>query len=103
MAWDKVTKIDSIAKRKPYTREHQGMLCEYNGIGKRMVVRAAEQPIRKLILTNKQRRAKNAQLLGQRIGVNETCKRFVGDAGYKLATSWPTSQRVNYGAGDARK
>jgi len=29
MAWDKVTKIDTIAKRKPYSKENQGVLVEY--------------------------------------------------------------------------
>ena len=29
MAWDKVTKIDSIAKRKAYTKENLGKLVEY--------------------------------------------------------------------------
>ena len=29
MAWDKVTKIDSIAKRKPRTKVNAGMLVEH--------------------------------------------------------------------------
>ena len=31
MAWDKVTKIDSIAKRKAYSKVHQGVVVEYAG------------------------------------------------------------------------
>lgn len=30
MAWDKVTKIDSIAKRKPHTKANLGKLQEYH-------------------------------------------------------------------------
>jgi len=31
MAYDKVTKIDSIAKRKPHTKVNLGVLVEYDG------------------------------------------------------------------------
>ena len=91
MAWDKVTKIDAIAKRKPYTRSHLGKLLEYAGT-RHIVPEEFVRP--RLILTNKQKRAKSKDF-------NVTMHIRAG--GNRSSTSWPTQPRVQYGSGDARK
>jgi hypothetical protein len=87
MAYDKVTKIDAIAKRKAWTKTHLGVLEEY-----RRTTPLEYQPLaHHRPLNNRQRRAKSACLIGY------------GDASNRMNTSWPSAVRVQYGAGDARK
>lgn len=43
MAWDKVTEIDSIAKRKPYTKVNAGLMSEYSGAYHRAGERACSE------------------------------------------------------------
>lgn len=87
MAYDKVTKIDAIAKRKAWTKTHLGKLEEY-----RRTAPLVYTPLEyQRPLNNRQRRAKSASLIGY------------GDASNRLNTSFPAQVRVQYGAGDARK
>lgn len=87
MAYDKVTKIDAIAKRKAWTKTHLGKLEEY-----RRSAPLEYQPLGyQRPLNNRQRRAKSAALIGY------------GDASNRQQTSWPTKVRVQYGSGTAIK
>jgi hypothetical protein len=80
MAWDKVTKIDSIAKRKAWSKANQGKLSEY-----RDAYNAGARAVAEF---------KVADTYAQRsVTVSKSGKMFRRAAvvGAGVTTSWPTN------------
>jgi hypothetical protein len=81
MAWDKVTKIDSIAKRKAWSKVHQGVLVEYDKAFGRV-------PAHELCRDT-------AAQLTVAIGRSGKMRRDMNHGCGKIGTSWPKNHKTS--------
>jgi hypothetical protein len=83
MAWDKVTKVDSIAKRKAWTRSNLGKLLEHADSFKVAVGRGTD------IASWQADRGANAGQQSVTVSKRGRLHRRVNHGCGRIATSWP--------------
>jgi hypothetical protein len=83
MAWDKVTKVDSIAKRKAWTRENLGKLIEHKG----SVERAAQSG--RAAASFAPVRGNTQNQMSVTLSKRGRLHRRIGSAKGPIGTNWP--------------
>ena len=88
MAWDKVTKIDSIAKRKPYTKANLGKHVEYRDTMKVVAARGHDYASWSCVRGNTI--AQGSVTLSKRGRLH----RRISTPSGSLSTNWPANHGV---------